>query len=190
MARKALFSDAEVFGAVGALMATGPAVTTTQIQEAVGLSTGSLYHRFGSREGLLAETWLHALLAFQPVFVRALETQTAVGEIAAVTPRFCRERRSEAIILSCCSSREFLGPRSPPALTRRIRETNTGTSTALKSFARGRGFNLDACRLALIAFPLAAVRQYLPSRVVPASVDDVVARAADAVIHPARDPEG
>ncbi|WP_409935242.1 TetR/AcrR family transcriptional regulator [Phenylobacterium sp.] len=84
-----------MFGAVGALMATGPTVTTTQIQEAVGLSTGSLYHRFGSREGLLAETWLHALLAFQPVFVPALETPSAVGQIAAVTPRFCRERRSE-----------------------------------------------------------------------------------------------
>ncbi|MCA3734974.1 MAG: hypothetical protein INE97_06490 [Phenylobacterium sp.] len=61
----------------------------------MGLSTGSLYHRFGSREGLLGETWLNALLAFQPVFVQALKTPSAVGEIAAVTPRFCRERRSE-----------------------------------------------------------------------------------------------
>lgn len=102
-------------------------------------------------------------------------------------PRFRQERRLEAIILPCCSSREFLGPGSPPALTRRIRETNARTSSALKSFARGRGFDLDACRLALIAFPLAAVRQYLPSHIVPASVDDVVARAADAVIHSARD---
>ena len=80
------------------------------------------------------------------------------------------------------SRRHLRSVRSPPGRHASAGRggRNTRTSTALKSFANGRGFDLDACRLALIAFPLAAVRQDLPDRIVPASVDDVVARAADA----------
>lgn len=185
MARKALFSDAQVFEAVGQLMAKDGAVTTIAVQQAANLSTGSLYHRFGSREGLLAETWAFALFSFQPHFVRALtEPAIPVGEIAAVTPHFCRKHRAQALILSCCNSRQFTGKATPIAIRRRIKETNRAIGIALKEFAQRRWFDLDACRMALITFPLAAVRQYLPDREVPPIVDQHVAFAAAAILAP------
>lgn len=183
MSRKALFSDAEVYDAVGRLMATEGSLTIGAVQKAVGVSTGSLYHRFGSREGLLAETWKFALLSFQPHFLEALaEPGIAVAKVAAVTPRFCREHLAEARILSCCNSRQFMGDDTPGAIRARIEETNRATKLTLVEFAQQRGFDLDACRLALIAFPLAAVRQYLPEKEVPASVDTHIGRAAEAIL--------
>lgn len=183
MSRKALFSDRQVFEVVGRLMAKEGAVTTSSVQKAASLSTGSLYHRFGSREGLLAETWAFALLSFQPHFMKALaEPDVAIGKVAAVTPRFCREHPAEAIILSCCSSQQFMGKDTPIAIRARIEDSNRATALALVDFARQKGFELDACRLALIAFPLAAVQQYLPDKEVPASIETYVARAAEAIL--------
>ncbi|MBK8629489.1 MAG: helix-turn-helix transcriptional regulator [Sphingomonadales bacterium] len=164
-------------------MAKQGAVTTSAVQEAAKLSTGSLYHRFGSREGLLAETWAFALLSFQPQFVEALAVpDKPVGEIAAVTPRFCREHRAQALILSCCNARQFMSEDTPHAIRLKIEEANQATGIALKEFAQRRGFDLDACRLALIAFPLAAVQQYLPDREVPLDGDQHVAHAAHAML--------
>ena len=183
MTRKALFADDRVFEAVGRLMASQGAVTTSAIQQAAKLSTGSLYHRFGSREGLLAETWLFALRAFQPHFVKALETPgIRVGEIAVVTPRFCREQRATALILACCSYRQFMNDDTPIAIRRRIHKTNATTFGALNAFVRRHGFNPDASRLGLVSFPLAAVRHYLPDHEVPQIVDKHVAVAAEAVL--------
>lgn len=183
MARKTQFSDTEVFEAVGDLMAREGVVTTTAVQQAASLSTGSLYHRFGSREGMLAETWLFALRSFQPHFIRALAaSDISFGEIATVTPRFCRTHRPEALVLSCCSSRQFMSSDMPPAIRRKIDESNDATFVALRMFARRRKMNLDACRLAFVAFPLAAVRLYLPDRDVPRQVDRYVARAAEAIL--------
>jgi AcrR family transcriptional regulator len=185
MVRKALFSDAKVFEEVGRLMAKDGTVTTSAVQQAAKLSTGSLYHRFGSREGLLAETWAFALFSFQPHIIKALaEPEIPVGEIAAVTPRFCREHRAQALILSCCNSQQFLSKDSPIAIQRRIKETNRATGIALMEFVQRRGFDLDASRMALIAFPLAAVQQYLPDREVPPIVDQQVALAAGAILAP------
>ncbi|WP_048648999.1 TetR/AcrR family transcriptional regulator [Nitratireductor soli] len=183
MSRKSLFSDDRVFEAVGRLMAEQGALTTTAVQQAVGLSTGSLYHRFGSREGLLAETWLFALRAFQPHFIKALEMPgTAVGEIAAVTPRFCRDHRAEALILACGSRRQFMNEATPVSIVRHIDETNAKTFAAFDAYIRRQGFDPDACRMALIAFPLAAVQQYLPEHEVPLSVDHLVSIAAEAIL--------
>jgi AcrR family transcriptional regulator len=183
MPRKTLFADDDVFGAVGQLMAQQGSVTTSAVQEAAKLSTGSLYHRFGSREGLLAETWLFALQAFQPHFVNALETpNNPVGEIAAVTPRFCRQHRREALILACCNYRQFINDDTPAAIRQCIDEANAKTFAAFNSYVKRRGFNLDACRMALITFPLSAVKQYLPENGVPKEVDHIVAVAAEAIL--------
>lgn len=183
MPRKSLFTDNHVFGAVGQLMAQHGSVTTSAVQEAAKLSTGSLYHRFGSREGLLAETWLFALQAFQPHFVKALETpNNPVGEIAAVTPRFCRQHRREALILACCNYRQFINDDTPAAILQCIDEANAKTFAAFNGYIKRQRFNPDACRMALITFPLSAVKQYLPEKDVPMEVDHIVAISAEAIL--------
>lgn len=149
------------------------------------VSVGSLYHRYGSREGLLAASWLDAVRAFQARFLDAIESDSEdAGERAALaTPQFCRAEPGRAVILACCRRSEFITDATPVALQIEINHINDDTGAAMKRFARRNGLSLQACRLALVAFPLGAVRLYLPGRPVPKSVDDYVLAAYRSVIH-------
>lgn len=87
MARKTQFSGTEVFAAVGGPMARERLVTTTAGQQAASLSTGSLYHRLGSCERLLAETWLFALRSFQSHFHPGARRVRYVARLLGATAR-------------------------------------------------------------------------------------------------------
>lgn len=184
MGRKSTFRDASVFAAVGAELAATGRLTIDGLTLATGLSTGSVYHRFGSREALLAETWLDAVRRFQSGFLEALRMETPdAGEQAALaTPRFCRADPEAAVILACCRRSEFLGPDTPPVLRDRIASLNDEASAELRRFSRCIDRPLLACRLALVAYPLAAVRLYLPRRPVPKSIDAQLIKACRATL--------
>jgi AcrR family transcriptional regulator len=179
MGRLSTIEDAAVYGAVGALLAGKGAVTLQTIVAETGVSIGSLYHRYGSREGLLAQTWLDAVKSFQGGFLAALESGDADAGVRAAlaTPRFCRAERSRAIVLSCCRQAEFLSSATPVALRKEIRSVNDGAGAAIRRYARRSGYGLEACRLGLVAFPLGAVRIYLPNHRVPPAIDAYVVAA-------------
>ncbi len=179
MGRLSTVQDGNVFAAVGALLASRGAVTLQTIVGETGVSIGSLYHRYGSREGLLAQTWLDAVKAFQAGFLAALQTgdENAGEHAARATPQFCRAERARAIILSCCRQSEFLSDATPEDLREEIASVNKQAGAALRQYAHRTGYSLEACRLGLVAFPLGAVRLYLPDRRIPKTIDDYVVRA-------------
>jgi AcrR family transcriptional regulator len=184
MGRKSTLDEQLVYRVVASELATAGHFTVDALKAATGLSMGSIYHRFGSREGLLAETWLNAVERFQSRFIEALAAGTLEAglEAALVTPRFCRSNYEEAILLTCCRQAEFLGSATPSALRTRIAAANDNVSGAVRRFASALDRPLLKCRLALIAFPLGAVRLYLPSSPVPSSVDKEIVAAARAVL--------
>lgn len=179
MGRLSTFEDGDVFAAVGARLARAGRTTFQEIVADTGVSVGSLYHRFASREGLLAETFLDALTAFQSRFIEALSGgDLESGARAALSvPAFCREARAKALVLACCRASEFVTAETPSALREAIARANRRASAALRRFAADNGLDLDAARLALVGFPLGAVRLYLPGRPVPSSIDAAVAAA-------------
>ncbi len=179
MARSSTFDDSQIFAAVGSLLVRDGNVTLQAIVAETGVSIGSLYHRFGSRETLLARTWLDAVEAFQLEFLAALESggSDAGKRAALVTPRFCRTQRERAIVLACCRQEEFTSPDLPEDLLRSISGANHRAAAAICSYADNNAYPLEACRLGLVAFPLAAVRLYLPDQPVPESIDQYVGRA-------------
>ncbi|MCG8441877.1 MAG: TetR/AcrR family transcriptional regulator [Caulobacterales bacterium] len=177
-----------MFAAVGRGLAEDGALRLQAVVEETGVSVGSLYHRYGSREGLLARAWLDAVEAFHARFRAALESGApdAGEEAALATPRFCRAEPERAVILACCRRSEFLGEAAPADLRAAIETVNRDAAAALARYAEGVGAPLEACRLALVAFPLGAVRVYLPRRPVPDGVDAYVAGAYRAVMALAR----
>ncbi len=179
MGRLSTIDDSSVFAAVGASLTTRGAVTLQTIVEDTGVSIGSLYHRYGSREEMMARAWLDAVKAFQKNFLEELESggEDAGERAALATPRFCRKERGRAVVLYCCRPSEFLSKETPKALTAEIAGVNEQAKKALRRFALRNGYSLEACRMGLVAFPLGAVRLYLPTRPVPARVDDYVAAA-------------
>ncbi|MEM9300550.1 MAG: TetR/AcrR family transcriptional regulator [Pseudomonadota bacterium] len=183
MPRKANFSDESVYAAVGAELMERGTLTVDGLKARTGLSIGSIYHRFGSREGLMAATWLAAVSAFQDDFHAAIEGADLDRGVAAAlaTPRFCRRKRALAVILACCRRSEFLGAKTPAAAQEKIAGVNERAAARLRAFASRVDRPLLACRLAIVDLPVAAVRACLPGDI-PPEVDGYVARCYTALL--------
>jgi AcrR family transcriptional regulator len=179
MGRKSSFTAEAVYAAAGREVAQKGRVTLQALSGETGLSMGSLYHRFQSREGLLAEAWLHAVRAFQAGFLQCLDSGAPDAGLRAAleTPRFCRAEPGLAIILAGCRQADFIGAHTPPHLAAALAGANTEVAAAVAHFAERMERPLLACKLALIAYPLAAVRLFLPEQPVPESVDAYVRNA-------------
>ncbi len=180
MGRASRIDDQAVFAAVARAMASGRFRLETVMAEG-GLSTGSLYHRFGSREGLLAAAWIDAVTAFQAGFLGALKTEG--GEAAALaTPRFCRAEPDKALILTVCRRADFLGEATPADLNVRAETINAEAASALRSYAKEAGLSMPRARAAIVGVPLGIVRLYLPAAAVPRSADALVRDAYRGII--------
>lgn len=184
MGRNAKFGrDAFLSAVAGEALQSRP-LSIQSIAVAAGATVGSLYHRFGSREILLAETWLAAVRSFQAVFLAELgSAKTAHEGVSAAlsVPRWSRENPGFAAVLALYRPAEFIDPTVPEDLRSAAAGINDALAREMRSFARRAERPLLACRLALIAFPHGAVRQFLPDPPPPA-VDRYVARAYHAVM--------
>src|SRR5215470_4430337 len=88
MPRPPRFDAEQILAAAGRLIALeGPSgATIGAIGRVVRAPTGSIYHRFASRDVLLAEVWLRAAAAFQNAFFEQLRgpVPAAAGLAAAL----------------------------------------------------------------------------------------------------------
>jgi AcrR family transcriptional regulator len=184
MGRRSSLDEQAVFRVVSSELARSGRFTLEALTAETGLSMGSIYHRFGSREGLLAEAWLNAVDRFQAPFLEALAGGTLEAGLnaALATPRFCRSRPAEAIVLTCCRQSEFLRETTPAPLKERIATANDGASFALRRFAAAVDRPLLVCRLALVAYPLGAVRLYLPHSMLPRKLESELVKAVRAAL--------
>ena len=80
-----------------------------------GITIGSLYHRYGNREGILAAAWLDALRHFSESLLPELCAVDAKGgeKAALVTPRFARVEKPKATILAIGNQAHFLTEKTP-----------------------------------------------------------------------------
>ena len=157
----------------------GPAAATVQaISIETGAPVGSLYHRFASRESLLAQAWLRAANTFITAFVSILnecETIKDGVEAALVTPRWARANRHAAALILSHRREEFLSaPGAADQLGKaeklaRVLSESVGAFVTRIDGAESPG--LARSRYALIGVGDGAVRMYLPHRVPPPEVD-------------------
>ena len=179
MGRVSTIRDQDVFGAIGDHMAVHGSITLQDIVTTTGVSIGSLYHRYDTREELLAKAWIDAVQAFQARFLAALESNApdAGMRAAMVTPQFCRDEIKRAKILVCCRREELLSSSISDEISKQIRSINKASTNSLTRFAKNHRYSIEACKLGLIGYPLGAVRLYLPKQKVPEMLDEFVGRA-------------
>src|SRR4029453_16427370 len=117
--------DAVLAGALRVVAREGPRGSTIgQIAEEVRAPSGSIYHRFASRDALLAELWLETVEDFQREFLAALEGPDTLerGVAAALyTPQWARERLPEARLLLVHRREDLVGGGWPGELTGGVR---------------------------------------------------------------------
>jgi AcrR family transcriptional regulator len=183
MGRPAKFSEGQILDAALEILAEqGPGgVTMAAIASWVGAPTGSLYHRFGSRDLLVATLWLRTVQEFQQGFLAAL----ANGDVEAAalhTPRWCREHpRSAALLLMY--RREDLAVQWPEELGEQLARLNDGVSAALDDFVARNGLDRERAVFALVDVPYGAVHRHLAQRrPPPASVDELVLSVCRSVL--------
>jgi AcrR family transcriptional regulator len=186
MGRPAKFSQTQILDAAVEIAAEGGpgAVTMAAISARLGAPTGSLYHRFGSRDLLLAELWLRGVREFQRGFAAALAAGDA--EAAALhTPRWCREHPAEAAVL-LLHRREDLAAQWPAELGDDLAALNAQVATALDEFTAGRpGLDRERLVFAVIDVPYGAVRRHLMARRSPPPlVDDLIIATCRTVLTP------
>src|SRR4051812_19532276 len=186
---KRLFEDADFLAAARDLAAAGgPAsVTVTSVSERLGAPVGSFYHRFASRDLLLANVWLGTALAFQPGFVAAIKAGDGLAA-ALHTPVWVRSHLEDARTFLLYHRDDFAHGNWPKDLKDRVVRQGRRVDAAYKRFARdtfgGAGANeLQLARFVLAEVPKAAVRPYLRQGVAPPiTVDEMISTTYGAIV--------
>jgi AcrR family transcriptional regulator len=165
--------------------------TIAAITDASGAPTGSIYHRFGSRDELLARLWIRAVYRSQASFLAALEDgddDAAAARAAALSIiDFCEAEPADARLLASFR-REDLIRTASGQLADELEELNRPLERAIVDLTRrlyGKATRAAVNRTLLAVFdlPYGAVRRYLLAGArLPRGLRRDVERAVAAVI--------
>ena len=176
------FDNSDFLGAALALVAEGgpSAVTVAAISARLKSPTGSFYHRFASRDALLAELWFNTVLAFQDGIAVALDAGDGL-KAALHTPNWVRRHLDEGRLLLLYHRDDFVHGDWPEAFRDRLAEQGRRGEARLKKLARdtfGRAGPVEVRRaqFVLSEVPVAAVRQHLIRREPPPPIVDELIR--------------
>jgi AcrR family transcriptional regulator len=193
MGRKAVFERRDMTGAALRLVADrGPqAVTMAALAREAGAPTGSIYHRYRSREQLLAELWMDVVESFQDGFVASLaQAHDVEGAVAAsrFMSSWTREHPLEARLLLLHGRQDFMGGDWPAELAERAAALEPQIGAALRSFSERAFGRADAqimarLRYAVLDAPFGGIKPYVQARKrIPPLVDELAATTTQAVL--------
>jgi AcrR family transcriptional regulator len=198
MARPDLHSgDAILDAARGLVLDHGAgAATIGAIARASGAPVGSIYHRFGSRDDMLARAWLRAARRAQRPFLAALDADgdpvDAATTAALSVFDFARAEPADSRLLVAVRLSDISAAPRAPDVVREVRELNRPVEDGLARLARrlfGRADRAAIQRTALACIDLAlgAVRRHLvDDEVPPRSLRAPLERAVRASLEPRR----
>jgi AcrR family transcriptional regulator len=185
----ALFEHADFLVAARELAAErGPAgVTVGSVTERLKAPKGSFYYRFASRDLLLGELWLAAVLSFQQGFIAAIGAGDGLAA-ALHMPAWVRQHMDDARLLLLYSRHDFVQGEWPAGLKRGVADQARRFEACLERFAldafgRGGPDELRLAQFVLADAPGAAVRPHLQRREAPPPlVDDLIRITYRAVV--------
>lgn len=173
--------------------------TIEAIADASGAPTGSIYHRFGSRDELIARLWIRAVYRSQASFLAALqrdEPREAALAAAMSIVDFCEEHPADAQLLVAFRREDLIRAIPDGALADELEALNRPVKRAVVQLARrlyDRRSNaaLERTLLAVFDLPYGAARRHLiAGRPLPsglrADVFRAVAVVVDEPLHDAR----
>lgn len=165
MARPTIYPTSMLLDAARDLAVGGGvrAATVDAIAKVSGASSGSVYHRFGSRGGVLIAAWQRAVKTFHDGFVVALAEPDA-REAALAGARwvieFSRRHGQDATLLATVRPDEVFAGQPPSA------RGDEAVAHQLKALTRRLTGNTSAgavarVQMAIIDLPYGVVRRYL-----------------------------
>ena len=167
MGRNAQFKNEQFVDAALKIAANhGPAaVTIAAVAEKVGAPVGSVYHRFLSRDVLMAKVWLKVVTSFQQEFIKALRNDEGL-QAALYTPRWVLLHPAEARILLLYRREELVSGAWPEELREGVIQIKQQLDESIQKYTK-RTFGssnqavVGRTIFALIEVPYAAVLRYI-----------------------------
>ena len=198
MPRPTKHDESRILNAAAAIAAKrGPkAATITAIGAAIGAPSGSIYHRFRTRDELLGRLWLSKARVFQDRFEEGLQhpdPRQAGLEAALSLPRTARADFMSARIMLLHRREDFLSAGWPAEMKREAQRLGEQASRLLEQAAKRLfGRNTVAARqaavFAVLDVPFAAVRRSVAAgEPPPESIDRLITTAYFAIIDAERD---
>jgi AcrR family transcriptional regulator len=174
----------------GLVLTDGPrAASVAAIAKASGAPTGTLYHRFGNRNGILAAAWLRALERFQSQAMAAaadspLETAVAMA-VSLVS--FARELPEDARLLLTLRPSDLLDGEPDSTFVNTLATMNAPLLARVTDFARQLYRRTDertveAVTRAIADLPYGVVRRHAYDNPMPSWLEGDLAAAARALL--------
>lgn len=168
----------------------GPrSASVAAIAQASGAPAGTLYHRFGNRNGVLTAAWLRALERFQ---ARAMAADADTALECAVTMAvaaigFAREHPDDARLLLMVRPSDLLDGEPDAAFEKALADRNAPLLQRVRTFAQELYGSsdprcVDAVARAIADLPYAVVRRHAYDDPMPAWLEEDVAAAARALL--------
>ena len=186
--KRALYSRDEILDAtVLAAHERGHAATVADVTRSLGAPSGSIYHRFPSRNSLFASAWVRCVREFHATLPIVFEIEDPVEAIVAtglLVPRFCRERPAEARMLTLYRYANLMAD-PPPDLLPELEGLNDPVKRHIAGLAERRYGRTTPRGLEIIALacrdtPYGMVRGLIGGRI-PEWIDEPIAAAGRAI---------
>lgn len=188
MARPVRFSKDDILdGAAQALMQVGPSLSIATIARQIDGPSGSIYHRFRSRDELLIQLWLRSIRRFHVGFLAACTTNdphVAITKAASHIISYCREHPQDALAMTLYRQAKLIDS-APAELKPEVQHINDEITVAVADLCLRR-YNTDTTRhqeiltLAIMQTPYGMVRPYV-GNLVPEWLDEAAVAAATAI---------
>jgi AcrR family transcriptional regulator len=176
------------------VLAQGPrAASVAAIAKASGAPAGTLYHRFGNRDGVVIAAWLRALDRFQSRALaagpdgRAASALDAATAMAVAAISFARDMPDDARLLLTIRPADLLDGQPDAEFRKTLAAMNAPLSERVRELAEQLYGNsdrraVDAVHRAVADLPYAVVRRHAHDNPMPDWLESDVAAAARALL--------
>jgi AcrR family transcriptional regulator len=174
-----------------ALNSGAGSATIQEIARVTGAPVGSIYHRFASRDELLARVWIRAVYRSQASFLVAIDQPDPVDAAVAGAMSildFCRDEPADARLLVAFRREDLVRAELSDQLAMELEELNRPLLPPIGRLARalhGRRSKqaLERTLLAVFDLPYGAARRHLlAAKPLPGHLWSDVERAVRAVL--------
>ena len=160
--------------------------TVAHVTARLGAPSGSIYHRFRSREALFASAWIRSIRRFHRELERvsADDPVEAIVETALLIPRFCRENPLDARMMTAYRYNDLV-QNPPPGLLPDLENLNapvgeTLNRLTLARYGRATPRGLSIVALACREAPIGLIRPMIGDAI-PLWIDDAVRAASTGI---------
>lgn len=188
MGRKAHFKNEEFIDSAIQIIAEEGlgALTIAGLSTRVTAPIGSVYHRFPSRDALIAELWLNIIESFQNEWLKLLQTDGREATLFCLD--WARNHPSEARVMLLYRMEDLVSGDWPKDLQKRAQRLSNELREGVAAFTKkqfGKVTNeyMDRTLFALHDAPMGILRRYLQDNKTPAkSVANIILETYDAII--------